>query len=126
MSRRLLAATLVAVALPLWGCGTATGQLLLSSTGSGPQTTAVFDPDGPWKLTYRWDCTSAALRNRALQPGFTWDTLNADDDTLTADHPHNQAKGMKGSGTATYSMGGAFQIHVTSACDWVVQVGAPQ
>jgi hypothetical protein len=122
MARRLVAGALACASLLLCGCGTSTGQLLFTSNGSGPHQSAVFDPGGPWQVDYRWDCTSAALRTRALQPGFGWDTLNADDSTLTADNPHQHAKGMKGSGTARYPMSGAYQLDITSPCDWVVQV----
>lgn len=121
--RRALAAAVLAVALPaLCGCGSASGQVLLTSNGSGTRQTDVFDPDGPWQVDYKWDCTAAALRNRALQPGFAWDTLNADDNTLTADNPHGLAKGTSGSGTARYTMSGAYRLDITTPCDWVVQV----
>jgi hypothetical protein len=122
MTRRLVAAGLAAVSLALCGCGSSTGALLLTSNGSGPHKTDTFDPQGPWQVDYKWDCTSAALRVRALQPGFAWDAYNADDATFTADTPHKQAKGMKGSGTAKYAMSGAYYLDIASPCDWVVQV----
>jgi hypothetical protein len=125
VTRRVLAAAIALACAALFcGCGTADDSLLLTSNGSGPQESAAFDPSGPWVLAYKWDCSSVLLRNHSLEAAFTWDTYNNDDGTLTADHPHGQAKGKKGSGTARYSMGGAFHIQITSACDWVGQVKA--
>jgi hypothetical protein len=119
---RVRAAVLAACAVLFCGCGSANDSVLLTSNGQGPTQTSGFDPNGPWVLDYKWDCSSVLLRNKSLQPGFTWNTLNRDDKTLTAENPHGQSKGVKGSGTARYSMGGAFSIDITSACDWVVQV----
>ena len=121
---RRLGAALAAVvgAAAFCACGSGNASSLLTSNGTGPQQSAVFEPEGPWVLSYKWDCTSALQHNRSLQPGFAWDTINKDDDTLAADHPHGEAKGKQGSGTARYPMGGAFAIDVTSACDWMVEV----
>ena len=121
MRAALLAAALAATGL-LCGCGSGGGALLLSSSGTGPDQTYTFDPQGPWSVDYRWDCTGAALRNPSLQRAFSWDMLNGDDDTLVAQNPHVLVKGMKGSGTLAYAMGGAYYMKVTSGCDWVVQV----
>jgi len=113
---------MLAVALLLCGCGSGGGALLVSSSGSGPDETFVFDPQGAWSVDYKWDCTSAALRNPALQRAFSWDMLNGDDDTLVATNPHVVVKGMKGNGTLAYPMAGAYYMKITSGCDWVVQV----
>ncbi len=84
--------------------------------------TQVSNPQQAWSVDDKWDCTTAALRNPTLRRAMSWDMLNGDDDTLVAQNPHPLAKGMKGSGSLTYAMGGANYMKITSGCDRVVQV----
>lgn len=116
----VVAAALVAIGLS--GCGTGASAVLVAINGSGPYTSATFDPTGPWTVSYRWDCSGVAARGQPVAQELSWDVYNGDDQTYAADHPHVQVKGKKGSGTVRYPMSGAYYLDVSSGCDYVIQV----
>lgn len=111
----------LAVLLLGCACGGATSTSLLDVSSSGNTTTGSFSPLHAWSVTYSWDCTSS-LGPTAANGHFTYQLVNADDNSLAAEHPEETGHGVKGGREVRYQRPGPYYLVIASDCSWHVQV----
>lgn len=124
-SQRLVAPALAvaALAFALVACGSSSlDRLVLDEDGTVDASFAAFQPQGPWTLTYHWDCSSQRSRGVQSADSFLVTVYNTDDLSLVSSNPVISKTGLKGSGSVSYRRQGSFLVKLSTACTWRVTV----
>ena len=121
----LLFWVLAAAVLAGSGCNVAllqTATLVDTDSAISSGNTGHFVAPGTWAVKTSYDCSRQDSEGVLNTNHMTIRVYNADDDSLSFEHPLTTLKGRSGKRVLTFKRGGPFYITVESACDWNLQV----
>lgn len=99
-----------------------TATLVDTDSAINSGNTGHFAAPGAWAIKAGYDCTRQDSESVLNTDHMTIRVYNADDDSMSFEHPITTLTGRVTKRTISFRRGGAFYITVESACDWNLQV----